>query len=446
VSKFDLSLSVGEVRGERGRGEGIAGVLEYSADLFDRGTVERLGWRLERLLEGVVSDGERPLGSIDLLGEGERRQLLEEWQGSCEAVGGGSLAELFEAQAAERPEACAVVCGEERLSYGELNGRANRIARWLRSEGVGPESVVALAVGRSVSMVVGLLGIVKSGAAYLPLDPEYPEDRLRFMLEDAQPSLVLTTGEVAKRLPAAGSAVWELDSAEMAAELGRHGVEDLVGSERQLLGGHPAYVIYTSGSTGRPKGVVVTQGGVPNLAAAQVERFGLSAESRVLQVASPSFDAAVMEVLMAWAVGGELVIAGPGPQVGESLGQLLREAKVSHALIPPTVLGSLEGEVLPELRGLVVGGEACSAELVGRWSVGRRMVNAYGPTEATACVTMSDPLGGSGMVPIGRPIGNTRVYVLDGGLRVVPAGVAGELYIAGAGLARGYLRRAGLTS
>jgi len=259
---------------------------------------------------------------------------------------------------------------------------------------------------------------------------------------------LLTRSDVGERLSHFSGHSWWIDAEETRSSLLSQPRSNLSQEERcqPLLPQHPAYVIYTSGSTGTPKGVIVLQEGVPNLAAAQMKQFAVGSESRVLQLASSSFDAAVMEVLMAWAAGAALVVPRPGPIVGEPLAELLRSARVSHALIPPTVLGSLEGEPLEALRTLVVGGEACSPELVERWSSGRRMVNAYGPTEATACVTLSDPLQGTGVVPIGRPISNTKLYVLDGGLQIVPAGVAGELYIEGTGLARGYMRRSGLTA
>src|SRR5882757_541822 len=323
---------------------------QYRGDLFDRVSVERLAERLERLLAGLAADVEQPLGRIELLSAEERSQILREWNDTAVSVPGSSLPELFEAQVERSPQAVAVIFEGEELSYAELNGRANQLARSLRDEGIGPEDVVALALPRSLEMVVSLLGIVKSGAAYLPLDPEYPQERLQFMLEDAQPALLLTTSELGERLPETGCVRWRMDEKQTRAALSAQPQSNLSQQQRSqpLLPQHPAYVIYTSGSTGTPKGVVVPQAGVPNLAAAQVKQFAVGPESRVLQLASPSFDAAVMEVLMAWAAGAALVIPQPGPIVGEPLAELLRSARVSHALIPPTVLGSLEGESLGE--------------------------------------------------------------------------------------------------
>jgi len=310
VAKFDLSFSLGEQRGAGGVAEGIAGVIEYSTDLFTRETVERIGERLERLLEAVAEDGERRLGSIELLSEGERAQILEEWNGTRESVPMGSLPELFEEQAGRRGEATAVVFQEQSLSYGELNQRANQVAHRLRAEGIGPEDVVALALPRSLEMVVSLLGIVKSGAAYLPLDPEYPTERLRFMLEDAQPALLLSTRELARRLPTAGCRSWLLDEEQSAAELAAQPRSNLSQSQRcqPLLPQHPAYVIYTSGSTGTPKGVVIAQQNVIRLFKATEQWFHFDSKDTWTLFHSYAFDFSVWELWGPFLYGGRLVV------------------------------------------------------------------------------------------------------------------------------------------
>jgi amino acid adenylation domain-containing protein len=331
---------------------------------------------------------------------------------------------------------------------------------------------------RSAEMVLSWLAVAKSGAAFLTVDPDYPAERIAYMLSDARPDLVITTMTAASCLPpdpgapdpgapdpgapdpgapdpgapdpgatVPGGAVPRvvLDDPLLAAELARPGPAGPV-PQRRLEPGHPAYVIYTSGSTGRPKGVVVTHQGLASLSGAQVSAFGIGPGSRVLQLASPSFDAAVMEMLMALPSGATLVVPEPGPLVGESLAQALNRLRISHALIIPSVLASVPAEQVTELECPIVGGEACSDRLAAQWSPGRRMFNAYGPTEITIAATLSGPLPGHGSPPIGRPIWNTRVFVLDDALGLVPPGVAGELYVAGAGLARGYLGRAGLTA
>ncbi len=372
--------------------------------------------------------------------------LLEGFNATAHPVPQATLPGLFEAQAERTPDAVAVIFEGRELSYGELNARANRLAHHLIGLEVGPETLVGVCLERSAEMVVALLGILKAGGAYLPLDPEYPEARLAHMLADAAPALVLTTTALCTRLPET-NAVLTLDAPETQALLGWAPEHNPGHGERtcSLRPRHPAYVIYTSGSTGSPKGVVVTHAGIPSLAGTQVERLGLSLGSRVLQFASLSFDASLWEVVTALTTGAALVLMKEA-RSGHALLEVLVSQQVTHALLPPVVLTTMGDDDGLPLEGLVVGGETCPGELVARWSPGRRMVNAYGPTEATVCATMSAPLSGTQAPPIGSPIWNTRVYVLNGWLEPVSVGVSGELYIAGAGLARGYLNRPGLTA
>jgi nonribosomal peptide synthetase DhbF len=290
--------------------------------------------------------------------------------------------------------------------------------------------------------------VLKAGAAYLPIDVSYPAERIMFMLGDTRPGLLLCDTATAGRLPASDVPVLVLDQANTVATMAGFAGTRLTADDGMvpLLPGHPAYVIYTSGSTGTPKGVMITHAGISSLAEAQASGFGTASSSRVLQLASPGFDASVMELLMAFRAGAALVMPETGILAGDALGQVLRDRLITHALIPPSALAELHAVPGGIFQTLIVGGEACPASLAARWSGRVRMVNAYGPTEATACATLCDPQVGDGVVPIGRPIANTRVFVLDGGLRLVPAGVVGELYIAGAGLARGYLGRPGLTA
>ncbi|WTG79236.1 amino acid adenylation domain-containing protein [Streptomyces sp. NBC_01563] len=447
VAKFDLSIALTEHTGPDGAPDGIGGLLEYAHDLFDRQTAEDLSARFVRLLEQVAADPGVHVDEIDILTEGERHRVLSEWNATNRELASGCLADVFESVVAESPERTAVVFGEESVTYSDLNHRANRLAHLLINQGVGPEQTVALALPRSVDMVVAVLAVMKAGAAYLPVDANYPADRVAFMLDDAQPIRVLTTSTTAQQLPLNSTPQILLDTPHTAAALAECRDSNPTNTDRThpLHPGNTAYVIYTSGSTGRPKGVMVTHTGIHSLVTAEIEQFAVDATSRVLQLASFSFDAALMEILMAFSAGATLVVPPPGPLVGNALATEIVERRISHALIPPTVLSGLPRVAGPEFRTLVVGGEACSAELVAHWSPGRRMVNAYGPTEATACVAMAGPLEG-GRPPIGRPVPNARLYVLDAGLRVLPVGVAGELYVSGAGLARGYLGRRGLTA
>ncbi len=348
---------------------------------------------------------------------------------------------LFEATAAAVPARPAVAMGDTTLTYAELNAEANLLAHRLVGHGVGPERLVALAMPRSIEFVIAILAVHKAGAAYVPVDPDYPEERKRQMLDDTSAHCLL-------RLPGqevAGAPV----VLSVQREPGRS-VPNLDDRDRldPLLPNHPAYVIYTSGSTGRPKGVLVTHRGIPNLAADYVRRQRLLPESRLLAFASPSFDAAVAEFWPIWLAGGCLVLASaPDLVPGEPLARLVRDQGITHVTLPPSALAPLEeAGGLPAGLTLLVAGEACPAPVAKRWATGRVMINAYGPTEATVAVTASEPLTGEDTPPIGRPVTGVRTYVLDDRLRVVKDGDVGELYTTGPGLARGYLRRPGRTA
>jgi nonribosomal peptide synthetase CepK len=349
---------------------------------------------------------------------------------------------LFEAAAAAVPDRPAVAMGTATLTYAELNTQANRLARRLVANGVGPERLVALAMPRSIEFAVAMLAVHKAGGAYVPVDPDYPEERRRHMLADTSAHCLLCLpGQDVAGAPVVLEVVLEEAAAPE---------PDLDDRDRlaPLLPGHPAYVIFTSGSTGQPKGVVVTHRGIPNLAADYVHRQNLVPESRLLAFASPSFDAAVAEFWPIWLAGACLVLA-PAPELipGEPLARLVRDQHISHVTLPPSALAPLEeAGGLPASLTLLVAGEACPAPVAKRWARDRVMINAYGPTEATVAVTASDPLTGADTPPIGRPITGVHTYVLDSRLHPVPAGDVGELYMTGPGLARGYLHRPAATA
>ncbi|HEX8243336.1 MAG TPA: amino acid adenylation domain-containing protein, partial [Longimicrobium sp.] len=355
--------------------------------------------------------------------------------------------ELFERQARRTPAAVAVVFEGERVAYAELNRRANRLAHHLRSLGVGPDARVAICVERSPEMVVGVLGTLKAGGAYVPLDPSYPAERLRYMLEDSAPTAVLTQSSLAAGdeglFAGVGVPVVALDAG---------GWEDAPATNPMRGGlrpGHVAYMIYTSGSTGRPKGVMVAHHGVCNLVTTAFPGFALEPGGRVLQFASFSFDACVFEVFRTLTSGASLHLAPRARLLtGEALEETVSRHGITHVVLPPAMLESMpEGESLPSIRTLVVAGDAVREPLVRRWAPGRSLINAYGPTETTVCASLgrcrSDEPGDPS---IGRPIWNARIYLLDAAGEPVPPGVAGELFIGGAGVARGYLGRPALTA
>jgi amino acid adenylation domain-containing protein/non-ribosomal peptide synthase protein (TIGR01720 family) len=333
---------------------------------------------------------------------------------------------MFERQAARTPGLPAIRQDDATVRYAELEARANRLAHLLVTLGAGPERIVALLLPRSVDVVVAQLAVLKSGAAFLPIDPDYPADRIAMMLDDAAPVLTITP----EMLRSVSLSVMPTTPPEV-----------------ELSVDHPAYVIYTSGSTGRPKGVVVSHRGLASFSAAEIDRFAVEPGDRVLQFSSPSFDASVLELCMSLPAGASLVVPPPGPLLGEQLASVIERQRVTHALIPPVALATVPLVPLPDFKCLIVGGDACDASLVQQWAPGRRMINAYGPTECTVVATWSEPLvPGSQPPPIGRPIWNTVAHVLDASLRPVGVGVAGELYVSGIGLARGYLNRPGLTA
>ncbi|MGJ5892712.1 amino acid adenylation domain-containing protein [Streptomyces niveiscabiei] len=435
TSRFDLTLEFWE------HGDALTGELEYNTDLFDTRTAEQLCRHWLSLAREAVTDAARPLSRVPLLTPHEHAH----WSTGAEAgATGESLAGLWRARVAAHPGRVAVSSGDSTLTYAELDARANRLAHALVARGVAPESRVAVALPRSVEWVIAVLAVTKAGGVYVAVDPGLPEERLAYVLGDSGAGVVVSRADVAGRLP--------VDGAHLIAD-----VNAVTGEGTGLPGTDPrvdvpltsaAYVIYTSGSTGRPKGVVVTHQGLAAFTTALVRRCAVDATARVLQLASHSFDASVLELLMALGAGATLVVPPvEGPLVGEDLLDVLRAQSVTHALIPPTVLGSIPPGDAPALRVLLSGGEACDAGLVERWAPGRTMVNAYGPTEVTVVATMSGALApDTGTPPIGTPAGPSRVHVLDARLRPVPVGVAGELHVSGEGLARGYLNRPDLTA
>ncbi|HJT55100.1 MAG TPA: amino acid adenylation domain-containing protein, partial [Ktedonobacteraceae bacterium] len=437
-SRFDLTLSVTQ------RAEDLHLLLEYDTDLFDHQSVQYLPHRYMLLLRALLSHLEQPIAQLPWLLPHERLQLLAQQQRPLQLDSPpNSLLSLFDQQVQLRAEAIALQGPQhEHLSYGELDRRANQLAHYLQALGVGPDVLVGLCTERSLEMIVGLLGILKAGGAYVPLDPHYPKERLAFMLQDAQISVLLTQQRLVENVAAHKAQVVCLDTDwETIAQASSDRPPCAVTAENL------AYVIYTSGSTGRPKGVLIQHKGVCNLAEAQHAVFKTQPHDHILQFASLSFDASIWEIMMALRVGATLYLAAKETvQSSTNFTALLQERAITLVTLPPTALAGLSPEKLPALHTVISAGEACSAELVARWSPRRAYFNAYGPTETTVCATVAACTNTGQKPPLGRPLANTQIYLLDAHGQPVPIGIPGELYIGGIGLARGYLNRPGLTA
>ncbi|QLE40077.1 amino acid adenylation domain-containing protein [Nostoc sp. C052] len=446
TAKFDLTLAMGNID------TGLVGVWEYNTNLFDAGTIERMVGHFVTMLESIVANPQQRISQLPILTEVEQQQLLIEWNDTqVDYAFDKCIHQLFEEQVQRTPDAVAVVFVDERsevsrrvnqqLTYHELNCRANQLAHYLQSLGVGADVLVGICVERSLEMIVGLLAILKAGGAYVPLDPEYPQERLQYILDDALVSVLLTQKRVLDRLPSNQAQLVCLD--EIWEKIVQNNQDN---PTSRVTAFHLANLIYTSGSTGKPKGVMVEHTGLVNLAQAQIQTFNLDSDSRVLQFASFNFDASIWEIILALGSGAALYLGKKDSLLpGTPLIQLLRDHRITHITLPPSALAVLPTVELPALQTIIVGGEACSAELIKQWSVGRNFFNAYGPTEASVCTTIAKCTDSDRKISIGRPIANAQTYILDSHLQPVPVGVPGELHIGGAGLARGYFNRPELT-
>ncbi|MBE1162009.1 non-ribosomal peptide synthase/polyketide synthase [Dyella acidiphila] len=442
---FDLLLDVHERQG------GLDVVFEYSTDLFDAASMRRWGRHLQQVLHGIAESPDARIDEFALLDAGEREQVLETFNATAQRWPAASLVhQLFETTAAQQPDAIALIGEHEQLSYRSLNQRANQLAHVLIAQGIQSDDRIALCVERSIAMVVGLLGILKAGGAYVPVDPDYPPERVSYMLADSQPRMVLSSHALRDRLPVIDvPMLWLDDPAALSSQPDHNPDPQALG----LRPDHLAYVIYTSGSTGQPKGAMNQHDGVVNRLRWAQQQFALDASDRVLQKTPYAFDVSVWEFFLPLLAGAQLVLARPGGHQSPAyLAQRIAEAGITVAHFVPSMLqvfldqDDLSG--CSRMRHVLCSGEALPPVLQNRFLQklpGVALHNLYGPTEAAVDVTYWPCMEPGTIVPIGRPIANTQMYVLDARMQPVPIGVAGELYIGGVQVGRGYLHRAALT-
>ncbi|MEO0539232.1 MAG: amino acid adenylation domain-containing protein [Cyanobacteria bacterium P01_A01_bin.105] len=435
TAKLDLSVDLYETA------DGIVGGFEYNSDLFKPETIQRMVAHFQALLSALATTPDRPIGELAMLTETEQQQL-KTWNSTDKAYRDQSCFHyLFEEQVAQTPDSVALIYDDgvqvQQLSYQELNQRSNQLAHYLQSIGIGPEVIVGICVNRSPDMMVAMLAVMKAGGAYLPLDPTYPPERLDYMLSDARVPVVLTQRNIS------------LKTSAQRVNLDEQQFNDWPQTNPTpvVAPDHLAYLIYTSGSTGKPKGVLISHGGLVNLTEDKIRVCQVRPGDCILQFFSFSFDASIPEIIMALATGSKLLLATatmmlPGPD----LKALMQRHRVSHITITPSALLSVPYDSFPDLRMVLVGGEAPSPELIETWSQGRLFINAYGPTETTVNASMVPCGNGQPVEPTLLPSTNKQLYILDDNLQPLPVGVAGELHISGVGLARGYLNRPELTA
>ncbi|WP_188938366.1 non-ribosomal peptide synthetase [Puia dinghuensis] len=439
LSKSDLAFRITE------DALGLDGLVEYCSELYEEETIRRLIGHYKELLRSVVRDAGERIGKLRMMSDEENRRVLEEFNATAvDYPRDKTVVELIGEQAERSPEAIAVAYGLQRVSYRELEERSNQLGHYLRGLGVREEVLVPVCLERSVEMIVGILGVLKAGGAYVPLDPEYPTGRLAYMLEDVQGRVVVSSREVAARLPVSGAVrVVLLD--EERAEIDRCSLRRV---EQSLRPERLAYVIYTSGSTGQPKGVMIEHGSLLNLSLAQPRLIHLTSRDNVLQFASITFDASCWEIFPALVTGSRLVIPGKADILSaELLLQKITEEEITMVTLPSSYLEIIGTSRVP-IGTIISAGEALSYTVAQRvQEAGIRLINAYGPTESTVCATLTEaPVLGNKLISIGKPIDNIRIYIIDDRMNLVPVGIKGEICIGGVGLARGYWRRPDLTA
>ena len=440
TSKFDVTLEVLD------QGDHYTAIWEYSTDLFKRETLQRWAEHYQQLLAAALDSPGRAIRQLEYLTPVEKHHIVFSWNETQKPFPRPACAHIqFEAVVARYGSVIAVVYGDEQLSYSQLNARANQLAHFLRGIGIGPEHRVAISLNRSIEMIVGILGILKAGGAYVPVDPGYPSDRIHYMLEESGARVLLTHQALRDRFSGFKGKIVALNDWSSFQNYSTENPENLVGEDNL------AYIIFTSGSTGRPKGVLVAHRGLVNMAHHYARIIGLGYGKRHLQFFSYSFDGSVADIFMTLLSGATLSIV-PREVVlgGEAFTHYLREQRITHMVLTPSLLSHLPEAELPELEAVVCGGESFGGDLVKRWAVGgRRFYNVYGPTEATVATSVlrvDELVKDRGKVFIGRPLPNYRQYVVDEQLNLVSVGSVGELLVGGEGIARGYLNRSDLTA
>ncbi|MEJ2633926.1 MAG: amino acid adenylation domain-containing protein, partial [Calditrichia bacterium] len=421
-------------------------ILAYDSSRFERKAVRRMLAHLQILLSSFATQIDKPMIDLSVLTDEELDLLKKKWVGTQTDYGEGEcISVIFEEQVLKTPDKIALSHGTHEMTYLELNRQANKLACYLRKTGVGPESIVGLYIDRSMEMIIGILAILKAGGAYLPLDPHYPRQRLEYMIEDSGSTILLTTQELKEIASGYQCKVvcLDLDASKLDSE-------DDNNPTANITSQNLAYIIYTSGSTGKPKGTMMEHHGIGNLIDNMRRDFRVSEESRHLQFASFSFDASIGEIFVTLLSGGTLVLADHETLMStDDLFRLLNDQKITHVVMPPSLLAILPNAPLPYMKTVVSAGESCSREVARRWSKDYHFLNGYGPTETTVgcswgILGQQSPEADS--VPIGRAIDNVQIYLLDSYSNLVPPGVSGELCIGGAGLGRGYLNRPDLTA
>ena len=437
-SKFNINLSINTDE------EQIGGAVSYNEAELNAASVQRLLEQFETLIEGAVNNPHLHIGDLPFMSAAELKQVLVDWnETQTEFRDDLCVQQLFEAQVAQTPDAVAAVFNDSQLTYDELNKRANRLAHYLRAQGVGPEQVIGICVEPSLELPVAVMGVIKSGAAYLGLDPGYPPERLRYMAEDARVKLIVTQQRLREKITGIGiSTGLEIDGEQdLSAD---QPVENptLLTTSR-----NPCYMIYTSGSTGRPKGSIIEHRGLVNLAAVLKKMCRVGPGDRVLQFASFSFDQSVGEIFEPLLSGAALYLVPRDKlMAGQPLFDVLRDKRITALTLAPSVMAHLPVAPLPDLANLTAGGEALPGVLVDRWAPGRKMFNVYGPSEITFASSLLQCFANNGKPTVGKPLQNVRYFVVDERMQPCAIGMPGELLIGGVGVARGFSQLPELTA